>query len=155
MCSGQEWLRSANCMFIVNVFSLILFLCFRVGSARARCLFWMSTVLDTGWGAVIVTSATWKTWWISLITTPWWTRPCSTTAMPSVPHTSTVTGITVVSQMLGYIVQLLIDIQFTFMHLALIQRDFHSIQGTHLDQSVPFLGIKPMTMAMLVLFSAV
>ncbi len=29
MCSGQEWLRSANCMFIVNVFSLILFFVFQ------------------------------------------------------------------------------------------------------------------------------
>lgn len=71
--------------------SLVCLFC-RVGSVQARCLSWMSTVLVMVCGGVTDTCVTWVTCWRGQRTGLWLTPPCCTTALPSVPHTSTATG---------------------------------------------------------------
>ena len=70
---------------------ITLFVC-RAGFRLASCSCWMSTVRGTACAAVTGTWATWATCWTAPRPESWSTRRCSTTASPSAPRTSTVTG---------------------------------------------------------------
>lgn len=74
----------------------------RVGSAPARCLFWMSTALGTGWEDAIDICVILATYWRGRMPGTWLTRRCCTTASRFVPPMFTATGTSLHKDTLRY-----------------------------------------------------